>query len=64
MTSILFTIENEVRAIESVAPPLRYARGWHSLGLADGFRDGKPWLHRATQVDRRRRTHKADRGVD
>ena len=23
-------------------PPERFARGWHCLGLADSFRDGKP----------------------
>ncbi|RKT87174.1 hypothetical protein/3-ketosteroid 9alpha-monooxygenase subunit A [Saccharopolyspora antimicrobica] len=34
--------ENEVRVIEAEAPPARYARGWHCLGLADGYRDGKP----------------------
>ncbi|WP_327743485.1 3-ketosteroid-9-alpha-hydroxylase subunit A [Streptomyces europaeiscabiei] len=33
---------NEVRFIETGAPPTRYARGWHCLGLADSFRDGKP----------------------
>jgi phenylpropionate dioxygenase-like ring-hydroxylating dioxygenase large terminal subunit len=33
---------NEVRVIEAGAPPARYARGWHCLGLADSFRDGKP----------------------
>ncbi|CAM5644447.1 3-ketosteroid-9-alpha-hydroxylase oxygenase subunit [Streptomyces pilosus] len=33
---------NEVRVIEAGAPPTRYARGWHCLGLADSFRDGKP----------------------
>ncbi|MCL6289152.1 Rieske 2Fe-2S domain-containing protein [Streptomyces sp. ID03-2B] len=33
---------NEVRVIETGAPPTRYARGWHCLGLADSFRDGKP----------------------
>lgn len=32
----------EVRQIEAGAPPERYARGWHCLGLADSFRDGKP----------------------
>ncbi|GAA5050630.1 Rieske 2Fe-2S domain-containing protein [Thermocatellispora tengchongensis] len=28
--------------IEAAAPPARYARGWHCLGLAEEFRDGKP----------------------
>ncbi|QWF76905.1 Rieske 2Fe-2S domain-containing protein [Amycolatopsis sp. CA-230715] len=31
-----------VRTIDAGAPPARFARGWHCLGLADGFRDGKP----------------------
>ncbi|GAA3146836.1 Rieske 2Fe-2S domain-containing protein [Planomonospora alba] len=33
---------DRVRVIEAGAPPARYARGWHCLGLADGFRDGRP----------------------
>ncbi|WP_219418192.1 Rieske 2Fe-2S domain-containing protein [Pseudonocardia nigra] len=33
---------DEVRVIEAVAPPTRYARGWHCLGLAERYRDGKP----------------------
>ncbi|WP_405132714.1 Rieske 2Fe-2S domain-containing protein [Nocardia sp. NBC_01388] len=32
----------EVRVIDAGAPPARFARGWHCLGLADTFRDGKP----------------------
>src|ERR1051325_10497216 len=28
--------------IESTPPPDRYARGWHCLGLAQDYRDGKP----------------------
>jgi 3-ketosteroid 9alpha-monooxygenase subunit A len=32
----------DVRTIEAGAPPARFARGWHCLGLADGFRDGVP----------------------
>ncbi|SEL70532.1 Rieske 2Fe-2S domain-containing protein [Rhodococcus maanshanensis] len=31
-----------VREIEAVAAPDRFARGWHCLGLARDFRDGKP----------------------
>ena len=31
-----------VRTIDVGALPTRYARGWHCLGLADTFRDGKP----------------------
>jgi 3-ketosteroid 9alpha-monooxygenase subunit A len=34
--------ESGVRAIEAAATPTRFARGWHCLGLADRFRDGKP----------------------
>jgi 3-ketosteroid 9alpha-monooxygenase subunit A len=34
--------ESGVRAIEAAATPTRFARGWHCLGLADKFRDGKP----------------------
>ncbi|WP_405491079.1 Rieske 2Fe-2S domain-containing protein [Nocardia sp. NBC_00511] len=34
--------ESEVRVIDAGAPPTRFARGWHCLGLADSFRDGKP----------------------
>jgi 3-ketosteroid 9alpha-monooxygenase subunit A len=30
------------RMIDSGKPPARYARGWHCLGLADSFKDGKP----------------------
>jgi 3-ketosteroid 9alpha-monooxygenase subunit A len=33
---------DEIRTIEVGAPPDRFARGWHCLGLADRFRDGKP----------------------
>ncbi|MET9266573.1 Rieske 2Fe-2S domain-containing protein [Amycolatopsis sp. NPDC004079] len=33
---------SEIRTIDAGAPPARYARGWHCLGLADSFRDGKP----------------------
>ncbi len=33
---------DQVRVIEAGAPPARYARGWHCLGLADRFRDGEP----------------------
>jgi 3-ketosteroid 9alpha-monooxygenase subunit A len=30
------------RIIDKGAPPERFARGWHCLGLAETFRDGKP----------------------
>jgi 3-ketosteroid 9alpha-monooxygenase subunit A len=33
---------SSVRTIDVGAPRTRFARGWHCLGLADGFRDGKP----------------------
>ncbi|WP_037369849.1 Rieske 2Fe-2S domain-containing protein [Amycolatopsis orientalis] len=33
---------SQIRTIDAGAPPARYARGWHCLGLADSFRDGKP----------------------
>ncbi|WP_405133742.1 Rieske 2Fe-2S domain-containing protein [Nocardia sp. NBC_01388] len=32
----------KVREIDVGAAPTRYARGWHCLGLASTFRDGKP----------------------
>jgi 3-ketosteroid 9alpha-monooxygenase subunit A len=35
-------LNDEVRVIEAGKPPARFARGWHCLGLADGFKDGKP----------------------
>src|SRR5580704_17660602 len=31
-----------VRSIDAGAPPTRFARGWHCLGLAGPFRDGRP----------------------
>lgn len=34
--------DSEVRVIEAVAPPTRFARGWHCLGLVETFADGKP----------------------
>ncbi|MGW4210746.1 Rieske 2Fe-2S domain-containing protein [Lentzea sp. NPDC004789] len=34
--------QDAVRTIDTGAPPARFARGWHCLGLADDFRDGKP----------------------
>ena len=36
------TVNDEVRQIESDGAPTRYARGWHCLGLARDFADGKP----------------------
>ncbi|MEV0354901.1 Rieske 2Fe-2S domain-containing protein [Nocardia sp. NPDC050697] len=32
----------EIRTIEAVAAPARFARGWHCLGLVRDFADGKP----------------------
>ncbi|OBI58620.1 3-ketosteroid-9-alpha-hydroxylase [Mycolicibacterium fortuitum] len=32
----------EIRQIESEAPPSRFARGWHCLGLTSELGDGKP----------------------
>jgi 3-ketosteroid 9alpha-monooxygenase subunit A len=32
----------EVRMIDAGASPTRFARGWHCLGLAEPFRDGRP----------------------
>lgn len=34
--------EDEVRTIDVGTSPTRYARGWHCIGLAEAFRDGKP----------------------
>lgn len=33
---------DEIRTIEKGKSPTRFARGWHCMGLADNFRDGKP----------------------
>jgi 3-ketosteroid 9alpha-monooxygenase subunit A len=37
----------ESRALDQGVPPVRFARGWHCLGVADSFRDGKPHSVRA-----------------
>jgi 3-ketosteroid 9alpha-monooxygenase subunit A len=34
--------QSGVRSIDAGAPPTRFARGWHCLGLAARFRDGTP----------------------
>ncbi|MEB8339600.1 Rieske 2Fe-2S domain-containing protein [Streptomyces endophyticus] len=39
--------QDAVRSIEAEAAPTRFARGWHCLGLAEKFRDGKPHSVRA-----------------
>ncbi|SFB46085.1 3-ketosteroid 9alpha-monooxygenase subunit A [Amycolatopsis marina] len=36
------TQADAVRTIDAGAPPTRFARGWHCLGLAEDFKDGKP----------------------
>ena len=33
---------SDTRKLDHGTPPERFARGWHCLGLADSFRDGKP----------------------
>ncbi|GGS91222.1 3-ketosteroid-9-alpha-hydroxylase oxygenase subunit [Streptomyces tanashiensis] len=35
-------LDDEVRIIETGRPPTRFARGWHCLGLAEDFKDGRP----------------------
>jgi len=42
MTETAAPIRKDSRLIDPGLPPTRYARGWHCLGLADTFRDGKP----------------------
>jgi 3-ketosteroid 9alpha-monooxygenase subunit A len=44
---MMSTATTEARALDHGVPPARYARGWHCLGLADTFRDGKPHAIRA-----------------
>lgn len=36
------TLSPNVRSLDQGTTPLRYARGWHCLGLASTFADGKP----------------------
>lgn len=36
------TGNDEVRTIDVGTPPTRFARGWHCLGLAAPFKDGRP----------------------
>ncbi|MBP2324192.1 3-ketosteroid 9alpha-monooxygenase subunit A [Kibdelosporangium banguiense] len=33
---------DEIRTIDVGTPPTRFARGWHCIGLAQNFKDGKP----------------------
>jgi 3-ketosteroid 9alpha-monooxygenase subunit A len=42
MTASSPETRRDPRLIDPGLPPTRYARGWHCLGLADSFRDGKP----------------------
>ncbi|WP_141582177.1 Rieske 2Fe-2S domain-containing protein [Actinomadura sp. WMMA1423] len=42
MIHVTATESDAVRAIEAGAIQRRFARGWHCLGLAEKFRDGKP----------------------
>jgi 3-ketosteroid 9alpha-monooxygenase subunit A len=37
-----FPVDHDVRLIEAGTIPKRFARGWHCLGLAESFADGKP----------------------
>lgn len=41
------TASSDSRSLDQGVAPSRYARGWHCLGLADSFRDGKPHAVRA-----------------
>ena len=36
------TAIEEIRTIEAGAAPTRFARGWHCVGLAKAYKDGKP----------------------
>ncbi|WP_330179771.1 3-ketosteroid-9-alpha-hydroxylase subunit A [Nocardia sp. NBC_01503] len=42
MTATPRTRSTKIREIDVGSAPTRYARGWHCLGLARSFRDGKP----------------------
>jgi 3-ketosteroid 9alpha-monooxygenase subunit A len=42
MIHVTATESDAVRAIEAEAISSRFARGWHCLGLAETFKDGKP----------------------
>ncbi|MFD7430413.1 Rieske 2Fe-2S domain-containing protein [Streptomyces sp. NPDC059818] len=45
--SAVESAHDDVRDIEATAAPTRFARGWHCLGLAEKFKDGKPHAVRA-----------------
>lgn len=34
-------VDKDIRVIKADRPPERFARGWHCLGIADAYRDGK-----------------------
>lgn len=42
MSGTITPERKKIRRIEAAPPPSRYARGWHPLGLASRFKDGKP----------------------
>ena len=42
MIHVTATESDAVRAIEAEAVSSRFDRGWHCLGLAETFKDGKP----------------------
>jgi 3-ketosteroid 9alpha-monooxygenase subunit A len=47
MTETTARIRKDSRLIDPGLPPDRFARGWHCLGPADSFRDGRPHTVRA-----------------
>jgi 3-ketosteroid 9alpha-monooxygenase subunit A len=47
MSTATTSTDKEARSLDQGVAPSRYARGWHCLGLADSFRDGKPHAVRA-----------------
>lgn len=42
MTTTPAPVKANARSIDPGVPPTRFARGWHCIGTADSFRDGKP----------------------
>ena len=40
-------VDTDIREIDTGAAMTRFARGWHCLGLAETFRDGKPHASQA-----------------
>ncbi|MFI6874791.1 Rieske 2Fe-2S domain-containing protein [Streptomyces sp. NPDC050400] len=45
--SAVESAHDDVRTIEAGGAPTRFARGWHCLGLAESYKDGKPHSVRA-----------------